>query len=350
MLSAFGVSTIVAIIIGGGLAILAFLPMVAYRYRKVGRLRFLDMVLLLGVVIYAMTLWTYTLVPLPETADYTCASANFYPFEFVKEVIKEGLPITHNRSLFHAFFNVIFFIPLGAILRFLAHKGIVFTTLIGFGVSALIETTQLTGIWGIYKCAYRYFDADDLILNTSGALLGSLIGIPVAWLFGKSRPLPKVTTVTFGRRFVGMVADVIAIGFIGFPTAIAWRAVQLYLLGVPAREMVPTMDQIFLFGVPGLVQLCFVLIGGRTLGETIVQLRPVPSSRMVVISRIIKYITGVGGFVILASDLVPNIWIILGFLLVTLVFAALGDHRGLSHKLARMELEIETNEPESKLD
>lgn len=42
----------------------------------------------------------------------------------------------------------------------------------GLSLSLLIELTQLTGTWAIFPCAYRKFDADDLILNALGVLLG----------------------------------------------------------------------------------------------------------------------------------------------------------------------------------
>jgi glycopeptide antibiotics resistance protein len=35
-----------------------------------------------------------------------------------------------------------------------------------------VELTQLTGIWGLYPCPYRQFDVDDLILNTTGVVIG----------------------------------------------------------------------------------------------------------------------------------------------------------------------------------
>lgn len=34
------------------------------------------------------------------------------------------------------------------------------------------EVTQLTGIFGLYPCAYRQFDVDDIIFNVSGLLFG----------------------------------------------------------------------------------------------------------------------------------------------------------------------------------
>lgn len=46
------------------------------------------------------------------------------------------------------------------------------TALLGFGLSLTVELTQLTGIWGLYPCAFRKFDIDDLLLNTLGVALG----------------------------------------------------------------------------------------------------------------------------------------------------------------------------------
>ncbi|EYD75069.1 hypothetical protein Rumeso_03397 [Rubellimicrobium mesophilum DSM 19309] len=43
---------------------------------------------------------------------------------------------------------------------------------LGLGLSLAVELTQLTGTWGLYPCAYRKFDVDDLILNTVGVALG----------------------------------------------------------------------------------------------------------------------------------------------------------------------------------
>ena len=48
--------------------------------------------------------------------------------------------------------------------------------LLGFGLSLIIELTQITGIWGIYPCAFRKFDVDDLLLNTLGVALGVIAG------------------------------------------------------------------------------------------------------------------------------------------------------------------------------
>ena len=43
---------------------------------------------------------------------------------------------------------------------------------LGAALSLTIELTQLTGIWGLYPCAFRKFDIDDLLVNTLGVVLG----------------------------------------------------------------------------------------------------------------------------------------------------------------------------------
>lgn len=50
----------------------------------------------------------------------------------------------------------------------------------GGGLTLLMELTQLTGIWGLYPCAYRQFNVDDLLLNFLGVVLGFLLG---RWTF-----------------------------------------------------------------------------------------------------------------------------------------------------------------------
>ena len=45
----------------------------------------------------------------------------------------------------------------------------------GFALSLAVELTQITGTWGLYPCAYRKFDVDDLVLNTLGVVVGFLL-------------------------------------------------------------------------------------------------------------------------------------------------------------------------------
>jgi hypothetical protein len=58
--------------------------------------------------------------------------------------------------------------------------------LISFLTSLFFEISQLSALFGIYPCPYRLFEIDDLITNTSGAMLGFLI-------FKYLRFLPDIT-------------------------------------------------------------------------------------------------------------------------------------------------------------
>lgn len=340
MLSAYGPSTIVAILVGVGLAIAAFVPVVALRYRRAGRLTALDLVMLLAVAVYAMALWTYTLVPLPETDTFACVTANTHPFRFLVDIRRAGGPLTTNWPFFQVAFNVVLFLPLGFFLTVLARRGVVVATAIGAAVSSLIEFTQLTGLWGIYPCAYRMFDVDDIIVNTLGALVGALVGLPVAWLLARSRPAPRASAVTFGRRLVGLLADATVVGLLGYGTAVAVRAVRLYVLGTPVAQLSGPWDQLAIVILPALVEGVFVLTRGRTVGEAVVQLHAVPrAGSSALAARVLKYVCGVGGGLLLYSALVPSGWPLVLYAVVTLVAALLTQgHRGLSHLVARMDL------------
>jgi glycopeptide antibiotics resistance protein len=342
VLSQFGPSTWVAILLGGLLAVVAFVPVAVVRYRRTGRLRPLDVVVLGAVAVYSVALWSYTLIPLPESDSFRCVSANLRPFQFVDDIRSDGHLLLHNRALLQVVFNVVLFLPLGFFLRVLLRRGAVVATTVGAAVSLAIELTQKTGIWGLYHCAYRVFDVDDLMLNTIGALLGSLLALPVASLLLRRRPAPAVHSVTAGRRVVGMLADLAVIAALGVPLTIAWRAFALYVLQWSVDDLPDWPDALLTYGAPALVEGYWVLARGRTVGEAAVQLEPVAQPGKQTRSRILKFGFGVGGFLLLESALVPGQFAGTVFAVVTLVVALRSrDHRGLSHVVADMELRIE---------
>jgi glycopeptide antibiotics resistance protein len=346
MLAQFGPSTWWAILLGSALAVLGFLPMVAARYRKAGRLRGIDLLTLLAVATYAVALWTYTLVPLPDANDFTCVRANLRPFAFIDDiretVAKAGGFSWRNRALLQAAFNVVLFLPLGYFLRVLARRGVVVATLAGFAISAAIEFTQRTGIWGLYHCAYRVFDVDDLILNTSGAFLGSLLAIPVVAVLRRTRPAPAVDHVTLGRRLIGMLADLMVMSGLSFSLVIGWRAIGLYLLEFTVDQLPEVVDQVLWLLPSFLLQAWWVLRRGRTVGEDIVQLEPVAPAGQTGRARWLKFGFGVGGYLLLGAW---SGFAALVFGVVTAIAAwRTVDHRGLSHTVAGMELRVEQSE------
>lgn len=341
MLRQFGPSTLVALLSGGLLSVMLFLPVAAIRYRRAGRLRLSDLVLLVAVATYFMALWSYTLVPFPAAGAVHCTSAQLRPFQFVADIANDPHLLLHNRALLQAVFNVVLFLPLGFFLRMLARRGVLASTVIGFGVSAAIEFTQLTGVWGIYRCAYRVFDVDDLLLNTTGAALGSLLALPIVLLLRRRLPAPKVTRITVGRRLVGVAIDIIAMLLLGAMVGIGWRAVELYGLGWRLGDDATWSETALALGVPGLAELAWILRRGSTFGEAAVGLEPVARPGRELFSRLVKFITGVGGYLILSAGLVP-VPALSGLFVVASLIAVIAtrNHRGLSHAAADMELRV----------
>ncbi len=100
------------------------------------------------------------------------------PFYFIQEISNHTSAIlTKPATYFYllkesAFlqvaFNVLLTVPFGVYLRYYFRRSFLQTVCISFCLSLFFELTQVTGLYGIYNCAYRLFDIDDLFLNTLG--------------------------------------------------------------------------------------------------------------------------------------------------------------------------------------
>jgi glycopeptide antibiotics resistance protein len=281
---------VIAFVIGGFLAVGALVPWTAWEYRRHGQLGLRRSVVAFSTLVYALALVTYTLLPLPDDTASMCRVAvapQLHPLAFLTDIAKEG-GIIGPRSLLanpasaQVLFTVLLFVPLGALARHDVARRKVFTgLLVGLGAgcvgSLLIELTQLTGDWFLYPCAYRLFDVDDLLANTTGAVLGTLLAPLVGLLAGSGRVTDSHTPrpVTATRRFSGILADVLAIcllsGTLSAGTAVAWALAD-------RDDQDPTFTILLTTGalVAPAAQLIIVLASGRTLGEHVVRLRPTP--------------------------------------------------------------------------
>ncbi|MDR1852857.1 MAG: VanZ family protein [Propionibacteriaceae bacterium] len=346
MLSQFTDSTWLAIILGGIITVLLFVPVAIYRYRKKGTLRFGDVLMLVAAAIYFMAIWTYTLYPLPHSGSYKCAPANFDPLAFIDDI--KNYPATRiwrNKALFQVLMNIVLFLPFGAFLRILFKRGVVVATVLGGLVSLIIETSQLTGLWGIYDCAYRTFDVDDLILNTFGALLGSLMILPFVDLF--HRPPVVAVKVTFGRRVIGILADLMLTTVLWASSVVVLAVGLTYLregsLAVIQSDALP--DAVLEFcslALPLFVEGLAVLGCGRTVGEILVQIGPAENPKHRVWARPVKLIAGVGGYIVLFSPALSGTMYGSVFLLVSFVCLLVNsDHRGLTGLLTGTHMEID---------
>ncbi|WP_017204223.1 VanZ family protein [Microbacterium algeriense] len=296
----------IAIAIGVAVGVVLFVPFVAVSYRRRGRLGLGRTLLWLAALIYFWAIWTYTLLPLPDPDTIRCVGAITDPMSVVRDVQKAfaapGNPL-RQPALLQLVFNVLLFVPLGFFVRVLAGRGILVALAAGFGLSLLVETTQLTGVWGVYPCAYRFFDVGDLMTNTLGAVVGCTIALVVPRSMRGSEAKPDADLprpVTRGRRALAMMCDGLAYFFVSFGAGVA---VQLWLEYV-VRDREAVLDGSIAAAVgtiaPAGVFLVLILSTGRSIGDIAVQLRYSGSRLPAPFARLLRWAGGIGGLSALA--------------------------------------------------
>lgn len=341
---------VAAVVFGAILALVLAVPFTAIQYRRRGGLTVGIVLLDVIVLLYLVALITYTLLPLPpRVADFCTvhgAAPQLMPGRFVDDIAREsasrGGGVTSylkNPALLQVAFNVALFVPLGMVVRHFSRRPIAVVALVGLGVSLAIETTQLTGDWFLYPCAYRLFDVDDLIANTTGALLGTLLA-PILRLIpgqaamnrGDARP------VTVLRRLLGMLCDWLVV------TLGAVAVVFVYVVVTSDRADIPPAADTFLRLAAGplifaAVQLVWVLATGRTIGETIVRIEPAQPTRST--GRLVRWAVGIGGYTLLSIVQGPvasgavAICVLVSLVLVIVT----RHHRGLAYVLNRWDIQ-----------
>lgn len=118
-----------------------------------------------AVTVYASMLFAATFLPVQTIAPRQ--AVQLVPFQWVADTFRDGRIAFDQMSL-----NVLLFAPLGVMLLVWGRRTAGQAALAGFGVSLLIEGSQL--LW-----ANRIFDVDDLVANTAGTALGWLVALAV---------------------------------------------------------------------------------------------------------------------------------------------------------------------------
>jgi glycopeptide antibiotics resistance protein len=324
-----------AIALGVVAGVVLFVPFVAISYRRRGGLGLGRFALWASALVYLMAIWTYTLLPLPDPDVLTCAGVNLELFAFVGELRDAGLrpgTLLSDPNALQLLLNVLLFIPLGFFLRVLGGRGIVVAALTGLGLSAVIEFTQLTGVWGLYPCAYRVFDVDDLLTNTLGAVVGSVLSLAVPRAYrgmARAADADRPRPVTRSRRLLAMACDLVGSWLVALTTGVLFQ-LALYALG--ARDEVRTGGAAAVVSsvVTIIVWLTVVLTTGRTVGDLAVRLRFQGGPLPVWLARVLRFAGGIGGFLVLFA--LPGAWDFVGWLFalgsLILVFTT-PDGRGL---------------------
>ena len=342
-------NALVAVVLGSVLAVLLLVPTAAVQYRLDGRLGPVDLAILFTAAVYALAVWTYTLLPMPADGTFRCQGSQLRVLGSLRliHLPDSGGPLALLRqpAFLQIVLNVLLFVPLGYFLRVILKRGVVVATVVGLALSLLVELTQRTGVWNLYDCAYRLFDVDDLIVNTLGATVGSIASVLVVRRRRPDVALP--TTISFGRRLVGFASDVLFVAITGAAAALAYRGWAVYLDDVRPADVDRTFQAAWQWGLPFAVEAVLVLGFGRTVGEWVVSLHTVPRRRRLLVpGRVVKLAVGVGPLFVLAPlwDQVVGplaVALLAAYAVLTLLVAwRTPGHRGLSHRLAHLDLRI----------
>lgn len=175
-------------------ALLLAVPYALYQYRRFGAISIWKTFVVFTFILYCLCAVSLIVFPLPADHSAVVESARtpqlhpFHVIDQIRETTDFSLsdrstwgPALRSPVVYEAIFNVMLTVPLGAYLCYLFRCRWWMALLIGMATTLLFETSQLTGLFGLYAHPYRLFDVDDLILNTAGTMLGFWLMIPLAW-------------------------------------------------------------------------------------------------------------------------------------------------------------------------
>ena len=292
-------------------ALLLAVPYALYQYRRFGAISIWKTFVVFTFILYCLCAVSLIVFPLPADHSAVVESARtpqlhpFHVIEQIRETTDFSLgdrstwgPALRSSVVYEAIFNVMLTVPLGAYLCYLFRCRWWMALLIGMATTLLFETSQLTGLFGLYAHPYHLFDVDDLILNTTGTMLGFWLMIPLAWALPSMDEVNEQarergsSRVSLTRRALAAVVDltVLAVLFV-----LAWivlsptdAQIAKALAVDPSRAGAKTLAFRFiggLFADPmsalllalGIGAVLFAVIPmaskGRTIGKALVGIR-----------------------------------------------------------------------------
>lgn len=152
------------------------IPFAAFHYTKNKSLNVRWFTCFYIFILYYLCAYFMTILPLPtpealEKLRPVGEMIQLIPFKNFFDIKAETF--LHDAAIL--VFNLFLTVPLGFFLRYLFRCSRKKAITLGFLTSLLYEITQLTGLFFIYPRPYRFFDIDDLMVNTLGAWIGYLI-------------------------------------------------------------------------------------------------------------------------------------------------------------------------------
>lgn len=277
-----------SLILGLIVFVLLFVPGLIWQYWRNGQFSFRRMLGWLAVCLYATALFVYTMMPLPSDRAGWCADHhvgyNLTPFAFINDIRDEtagmsAAQMAQSFPVLQVAFNVVLFLPFGAIMRRYFGRGILLSTAAGLATSLVIEASQYTGLFGIYPCSIRVADIDDVMTNTLGALLGAILAPALLWWMpsGKELSEQRLTArpVTSGRRWIGMFLDATLFWTTHVAVATGLNIVRWLVYGQVNETSAP-WENALAMGTALSVVFVVPALGGRgaSAGQKIVWLTP----------------------------------------------------------------------------
>lgn len=210
------------------------LPYIAYNYHKYGSVMSLKVVIVYSFIFYILCMYCLVILPLPspeKAATLHSHRMQLEPFLFIKDILnrsdiiknqpKTWLSVVLNKAFLVNILNLFLAIPFGMYLRYYFKRSFIETLVLSFLLSLFFEITQLTGLYFIYSGSYRLFDVDDLIVNTSGGVLGFLLMGPFMKFLPSRDELDEISykkgmEVSLTRRFISFFFDMFFIALLTF--------------------------------------------------------------------------------------------------------------------------------------
>lgn len=292
-------------------ALLLAVPYALYQYRRFGAISIWKTFVVFTFILYCLCAVSLIVFPLPADHSAVVESARtpqlhpFHVIEQIRETTDFSLsdrstwgPALRSPVVYEAIFNVMLTVPLGAYLCYLFRCRWWMALLIGMATTLLFETSQLTGLFGLYAHPYRLFDVDDLILNTTGTMLGFWLMIPLAWALPSMDEVNEQarergsSRVSLTRRALAAVVDltVLAVLFV-----LAWivlsptdaqiaKALAVDLSRAGAKTLAfrfigglfadPMSALLLALGIGAVLFAVIPMASkGRTIGKTLVRIR-----------------------------------------------------------------------------
>jgi uncharacterized RDD family membrane protein YckC len=163
------------------------MPICMVHYTRFGYVRPARAIVFYSLLFYGLCAIFWVSLPLPIITPDVCEvhtlarQMRLTPFQFVPDIVQANhitlrhlnlISILESPVFLQACFNFLLRWSLGCDLRCYVRVGGQSALAIALTTTLAFELSQITGLFGLYPCPYRTFDVDDLLLNTTGALVG----------------------------------------------------------------------------------------------------------------------------------------------------------------------------------